>query len=75
MTDPAVLNSDVYLIGCKRAQGKFKRLKLAFGFGRSHGAYVNCFHSELDAVVFLSCHHHLPPLYIPPMRCLNDRYA
>ena len=35
MADPALLNFDVYLVGCKRAQGKFERLQFAFGFGRS----------------------------------------
>ena len=44
MTDPAVLNFDVYLVGSKRAQGKFERLQFAFGFGRSQRAYLNCFH-------------------------------
>jgi hypothetical protein len=38
MTDPAVLNFDVYLVGCKRAQRKFERLQFAFGFGRSQRA-------------------------------------
>src|SRR6266446_8533311 len=44
MTDPAVLNLDVYLVGCKRAQRKFERLQLAFGFGRSQRAHLNSFH-------------------------------
>ena len=44
MTDPAVLNFDVYLVGCKRAQRKFERLQFAFGFGRSQRAHLNCFH-------------------------------
>jgi len=48
MTDPAVLNFDVYLVGCKRAQGKFERLQFAFGnaslirrkFAKDHVCFV-----------------------------------
>jgi len=46
MTDPTVLNFDVYLVRSKRAQGEFERLQFAFGFGRSQRAYLNCFHSN-----------------------------
>jgi hypothetical protein len=38
MTDPAVLNFNVDLVGCERAQRKFERLQFAFGFGRSQRA-------------------------------------